>query len=165
MSQYPNTKKIWDVNEQEAGSVAQSDPADLQVTEEIGEAGVEFGVFVCRDPGDQNKIKKFDGVFTNSAGVSLISNLASDYLNRKYGLGNAAAIARRGFFVVKIDVANKPVAGGAVILSAVAGKEGYLTSVGSPVGVVTGGVRIESVLDTVAIVYLEGKATLTVTNV
>lgn len=160
--EFPSTKQIWNIGEGGAGFVAKTDPANLQVTEQAGEDGLQFGSFVARDA---NLMKLFDGVFTEIAGLALSDNFASDFENSKYNLDDKVAVARRGFYYVNIDTANLPVVGGVVKLSAVAGKEGYLTSSAGLVGILSGGgVRIEAVFDTVAVVYLDGKGELAVTN-
>lgn len=158
---YPSNKKNWDIAEKEAGSVGSTDNAALEVTRRVGTDGVEFGVFINVDSvtGLVDKVAAGDALVH---GVALIDNLAQDYENRQYKIDDKAAVARRGYFMVKIDVNNKPVVGGVVRISSAASLEGYLTTnaVGSKIA--AEGIAIEAVFDTVAEVYLEGKAAIAV---
>lgn len=157
----PGTKQIWDVNENEAGALGSFDPAALEITRDVGEDGLEFGIFVRLNAG---KAAKIIAASASVIGCTLISNLADDYENRKYNIDDKAAIGRRGYFWVKFDPANIPVVGGAVIVSTAANLEGYLTSLDDvTTNVVPAGVTIETVLDTTAEVYLEGKGLIPIT--
>ncbi len=158
---FPDSKKAHDINEQQAGREGSQGSAPLEVTRESGVDGLEFGTFVSKLAN--GKLKKVIAADTEVAGIALGSHLATDYANRKYNTDNKVALARRDFFTVKIDIANKPVAGGPVRISSAAGIEGYLTTDLTDSKLVAEGVEIEAVYDTIAEVYLEGKASIALT--
>ena len=153
---FPDSKQIWNINEGEAGSLSTKDSAPLQVTDISGIDGLEFGVFASRDTADEDRLKKPSSSFVKLAGVTMISNLAGDYANRKYNEDNQVATLRRGFAWVKIDPNNKPTVGSIPRVSFATDIEGYLTTDLTDSEIITSGVRIERVLDTVAEVYLAG---------
>ena len=105
MEKFPESKRTWDISEAEAGNRASSDPGSLEVTKDVDADGLPFGVFADLNPATK-KLRKLVAGSTASVGLTLISNLARDYENRKYNADDKAAVARRGFFLVKIDINN-----------------------------------------------------------
>ncbi len=157
--QFPSSKKNHDIVENEAGSLGSKGSAPLEVTRVCGEDGVEFGTFANVD-STTGRVEKVASGDTAVHGIALISNHADDYANRKYNIDDQVALARREYFFVKIDEANKPDVGGEVRISNKAGIKGYLTSDAADSKAAAEGITIEAVFDTVAEVYLEGKASI-----
>jgi hypothetical protein len=151
--QVAQSRPNWDITEQEAGMAgSQAENAEAAPTRKAL-AALEFGAFVVNGSGGYDK---FSNAATSVVGPALFNNLARNNTNRLYTIGELASVGRRGYFLVKIDTANKPVAYGAVKISYAAGKEGYLTSAGSSFRTAASGIQITEVLDSVAEVYLDG---------
>lgn len=157
----PSTKPTWDISEGTPGRESAHDPAALEETFLVGEDGIEFGTFVTQD-ATTKKIEKMAVGNTNVAGLALVSNLAHDFENAKYGLDDKAAVAKRGYFYVKLDVNNIPAEGDAVRISFDANIEGYLTSNAVNSLAAAEGITIRRVFDTMAEVFLEGKGSIVV---
>ncbi len=151
-----SSKQNWDIIEFLAGMEARKDPSALQTTKDSAVDGLEMGVFAALD-GSGNLIKHAVGS-TDTAGITLLDELADDFENFKFNIDDKVAVARRGFFTVKFDEANAPVANGQVLISHAGGLEGYLTSLDdvNSKEISNGAVTIEEVQDTVAIVSVRG---------
>ncbi len=159
---FASTKQIWDIEENEAGSVGSKGSAPLEFTKEVGTDGVEFGTFINVD-STTGKVDKLNAADLFVHGIALIGNLADGFHERVYNDGDIAAIARREYFFVKIDSANAPAVGGSVFISTAASLEGYLTSVDDVnSSEAADGIEIVAVFDNVAEVFLDGKAKIAV---
>lgn len=156
----PSSKKVWDISEFEAGDIGTQDPAQLQVTKVNALDGVEMGTFVATDANGKT-IKVLVGT-TLVAGVALLDDKADDFENREFAVADQVPVMRRGFPIVKIDIANKPVVGSLVRISHDTDIEGYLTTNVSN-SKQAPSVVIERVFDTVAEVYLHGLAAIPLT--
>lgn len=148
------TRQIWDVTGNLAGQQGSNDPAALDFSQKV-KATVPFGRFVVNDAGEIRVPTTLD---LTLHGISLEDpQSASDQENRQYLIDDVAAIAKRGFWIVAIDTSNKPVKGGAVIVSLQGGEEGKLTSlVAGNIENLEDHIEIREVYDDTAEVYIDG---------
>lgn len=152
------TRPNWNITEPVKGSVGSYDPGSVE-SSEIASGAIVFGRFVAKG-ASAHLVDPPANTDTVLEGVSLISDYAGNYANKAYIAQDVVAVARRGYFWVEIDPADKPAIGTTVLVSTAANKEGML--VGTPAAgvtlVVSEGVRITQVLDSVAEVYIAGDA-------
>jgi hypothetical protein len=156
--QYPQNRSVWNVTDLEPGEWGRLDEGQMSRNLKVaaGET-IKFGAFLSKDSsGNAEAIAVAE---TRVYGVSLISQIATDYGNRQYSENEQIGVAKRGYVVVGIDTDNKPSAGGVIRISYGAGIIGYLTSVTTNAIQIadTEGVEIIAVGDEVALVYLDGK--------
>lgn len=148
------TRANWNIGENKAGQMGSHDPAALDFTLKV-KATVPFGRFVVNDAGEMRVPTAGD---LTLHGISLEDpQAASDQENQQYLVDDIGAVARRGYYLVAIDPDDKPVVGGAVIVSLEAGQEGKLSSlVAGNIENLEEHITIVSVYDTVAEVYIDG---------
>ena len=163
---FPQNRPNWQTSGITPGNPGSHDPAALQISREVelaNSALPQFGVFVS--PGAAGNITVVLVAGTEAVGIALVENNSRDFANRKYGKGDRAAVARRGFFWVKMDPAN-PLAdtNAAIFISSATNLEGYVTSLNDITTSALGsGVSIESIKGDSVELYLDGSAIYTLT--
>jgi len=157
-SQYPQTRKVWNVTDLEAGLFSNHDGGQSTVKAKVAASNtVKFGTFAVRNAS--GLLTAFSSGATKVSGVAMIANQVVDYENRNYSQNETAEEARRGFVTVKIDTTNPPTAFGAVRISHDTGTEGFLTSSTSNSKLVAAneGIQILRVGTDIAEIFLPGK--------
>ena len=152
----PGAKPTWDISESEPGTIASKDPGALELimVPEVDE--IEFGIFLFTNLLTDIKVRPPNSGDVSISGVSLLSNSASDYKNRKYSIDDEIVMGMRGFYWIKTDPANPPNLGIARV-SHKAGIKGYLTSDASDSFLVSVNM-VTRVYENVAEIFLVGAA-------
>ncbi len=154
--QYPQNLPVWNIGEGEAGTLAGEIAGSHEATTMPALFALKFGAFF--EPKSTGQDKVAVGT-TKIAGPCLINQLAADYANRAYTIGEPVAAGQKGEYWVKIDPDNAPVARGAMYVSYGSGTEGYLVGSGASnkLTITAGqGIEIREVFENIARVYVDG---------